>query len=74
MKMYYFNPDNYDMEYILMASSPEEALSALLEELKNNKTRSDEYQEWKDATLDNLPASYKLQVFEPLKVLYTEIS
>lgn len=83
MTLYYFNPNDYGEQYIVMSSSKEEALNSVKESLlkKGNDTTSvladsymEDYNEWKDATVDNLPEKYSIKEYIEGEVLQTEIS
>ena len=82
LKMYYFNPNTYGTEYITMAKSPEEALENLKKYLQHETEFEDmetdwyknEYETWKDATIDNLPEKYAAEEYYEGDVIETEIS
>lgn len=78
MKNYYFNPNNYDLEFIVLANSAEEALNSVKNYLKTEGNSSefylDEFERWKDTTLENLPTEYSIEEFQIGEVILTERS
>lgn len=82
LKLYYFNPNGYDMEYIILESSPENALNSLKQYLYNKMSNDSDdkmftkstYEYWQNANVDMLPDKYTIEIFEKGEVLETEIS
>lgn len=78
MKNYYFNPNSYDLEYIVLANSREEALEFLKDYLweksKDNDFYHDEFSLWKYSTIENLSSEYSISEFEFGQVIETERS
>lgn len=75
MKLYIFDYDSYGEYWVVMSSSPENALASLKKKL-SDKGES-EYEEyifnmWINATLDNLPQGYTLITLEEDEVWETE--
>jgi len=76
VKLYYFSLEhNYNLEYTVMSTSPQAALDAVIEHLKNDVNNQFDYTRyWKDATLDNLPKDYTLKELDLNEVIVTERS
>ena len=88
MKLYYFNPNNYDLEFFVMAESKEDARQSLLkylkekinEEIKNNTKYSfyDNYlKKWEKVDIEDkstYPNKYTLDIYEPNMVIESEIA
>lgn len=78
VKMYHFQQNSYAEEFTVMAISEQHALDFLKSFLE--KSKADEsgsgylHDEWKDATLDNLPDGYRIISFDIGDVLITEVS
>lgn len=81
MKLFFFNPNDYGPEFSIMADSKEAALLALVNYfLGQSKTDSHEYgresafqdyNKWKDATIDSLPDDYSIDEYEKDSVVET---
>lgn len=89
LAMYYFNPNDYGEQYMVLAKSGEEAFNSVIEhikkEIEHDKTKpwaeagignafSGYYDKWLKATFDKLPSGYTIEVFNIGEVLATEIS
>ncbi len=77
MKIYKFEPHDYDEHYTVLASSPEEALEMLKVYFKKFKEKhgcDDDWRKWKDTTVDGLPDKYELQVYGVGEVIMGEWS
>ena len=79
MKLYYFNPNDYDIEYFVLESSKKDALESLLKYLKNQNDSfyQEEFDRWKDVDSEDTntyPGSYSIDVFERGQVVMTEAS
>lgn len=84
LKMYYFNPHNYDCAYSIMANSREDALNLLVDHLHREVFNAGDdqlsieieriYDIWASATSDSLPDKYSIDEFGYDDVLQTEIS
>ena len=70
MKNYFFNPHDYGGHFTVLASSKEEALKSLQAYMKTIKywRRKD----WKNATVDNLPNEFTIEVYEEGEVVRGE--
>jgi hypothetical protein len=83
MKLYFFKPDLYGDEYFIMSESRDEALSELkkylLSEIDDDSDtwEGDDYfhrgiyEKWENATVDNLPEEYSLEIVDKNKVINT---
>lgn len=89
LKMYYFNPNSYSTEYFTIAPDKETALENVKKYLYSKTIfeeghepsyycykdlYTDDYNYWKDITVDNLPRRYTIEVVENGGVIETEIS
>lgn len=79
--LYYFNPNDYGDQYMILASSEKDALIYLKEYfLKKSKDKNfgdsyeKYYEKWKDCTVNSLPDKYEIETFFEGDVLETEIS
>ena len=67
MKLFKFDYDGYGDYYMVMSESPETALQALKNHLKNITDlglRLEQFEEWENATIDKLPNNYFLKTFD----------
>lgn len=77
MKLYFFNPNDYGNEYMVMSDSKEKALDSVKEYLFKDvkesgfKSSIKLYNKWKDVTIDNLPDEYSIDEFENDVVINT---
>jgi len=87
MKMYQIEPNDWELGWCVMANSPEDALQYLKDHLKKDadKEANDEYaehfttdrdlfEEWKNATLDNLPNQYSIKEYNEGEMMEYENS
>lgn len=89
LAMYYFNPNDYAEQYMVLSNSKEEAFNSVIEhikkEIEHDKSKpwasagisnsyDKWYDEWLEATFENLPNGYTIEVFNIGEVLATEIS
>ena len=83
MKVYYFNPNTYGSEFIVMAKSKESAFNSVVKHLfdywqkpENIKFgfNRDEYMRWALASVENLPEIYSIEEYDENQVIETEIS
>lgn len=84
MKLYYFNPNNFGLEWFVMSDSEENAIKALNEHLRNeflnnplsNLEAGDEPLQWGDEYFKPSPYSkgYTIDVYDINQVVETEIS
>ena len=58
MKLYRFGSGSYLEDFVIMASTGDDALLKLKQHVKMPQYNSRYYELWKDATLDNLPLEY----------------
>ena len=72
MKLYFFDYKNYGEQFLVMETTPQNALKKLKEWMV--KTRFYEYGKWKHATLDKLPDKYFLVEKKKGEVVRTEIA
>lgn len=76
MKLYYFNPNDYDMEYFVMSDCEENAIKSLnehlIKEFENSvlKTEKDKPSQWGDWSF----RGYTIEVYEANQVIESEIS
>lgn len=77
IKLFFFNPNDYGQEYSVMSDSKENALEAIKKHLLETSVELDgsvdmkEYNLWKDATVENLPKEYSIDIFEKDSVIET---
>jgi hypothetical protein len=80
MKLFYFNPNGYGYEYIVMSDTKENALQAVknyllnaaeAEENKKYTFYMDKYNEWESATTDILPEQYSIDEYEQNTIVET---
>lgn len=67
-KLYYLNPNDWGMEYFVMAPSKEEALNYIA---NSGKYEADKF---KGLTPDNLPKKYTLDEYEVGQVIESELA
>jgi hypothetical protein len=67
MKLYYFNPNDYGIEYFVMADSEENAIKSLNKHLISNGGGS---RKWGDPYFKG----YTIDVYEPGQVIESEIA
>ena len=83
MKMFYFDPNDYEETYVVMAKDKYLAYDAVVkylekesedcEHIKGIRSKT-EYLLWKEHSADNLPRQYRIREFEESEVLEGEIS
>lgn len=74
--LYYFNPNDYGEQYMVLAYTPEQALEYLLKFISKNYTDEDSngyYDQWLSATVNNLPPKYTIDIYNVGDVLESEI-
>jgi hypothetical protein len=80
MKLYYFNPNNYSLEFFTVAESEEKAIEALndfLQKTKYPRGKDGQPLKWGDEYFTKkTPVSpgYSIEVYEPGQVIISEIS
>lgn len=78
MKLYFFNPNTYDLEFSVMEKSKGDAVEKVKEYLFKEKQErpfaSDEYERWKDASANDLPGKYTIEEYDVGEVVETESS
>jgi hypothetical protein len=79
MKLFFFNPNDYGAEYLVLSDSKENALMAVIKYLSEEASKEEpkytskkrQYDEWKDRAIDNLPEDYTIDVFDKDEVVET---
>ena len=87
MKLYYFNPHDYNCQYFVMAYDPAEALGFVQEFIKrrfvdfatSNPTQTfnlhdNDLKLWEYCTVDNLPLKYTVDEYSHGEVIESEIA
>lgn len=73
--MYYFNPNDYGEQFMVVSNSKEEAFNSVIKHIKEEIEISptNYYNDWLESTVDTLPNGYTIDIYNIGDVLSTEI-